>query len=45
MSLFLHSELLEGYSNCRNGAEVVSFQQEWLERERSRQRVRQGGKS
>ena len=44
MSLFLHSELLEGYSN-RNGAEVVSFQQEWLERERSRQRVRQGWES
>ena len=45
VTVFAHSELLEGYSKCRSASEVVSFQQEWLERERSRQRDRQGGRS
>jgi len=37
---FIFSELLEGYSKCRTASEVISLQQDWLERERSKQRDR-----
>jgi len=39
---FIFSELLEGYSKCRTASEVISLQQDWLERERSKQRDRKG---
>ena len=32
VQLLIEQELLEGYANCKSGAEVIEFQNKYLER-------------
>lgn len=43
IDLWSHSELLEKYSQCKSGEEVIRTQQEWLEQERWKAEQRKEG--